>query len=71
MYSVDKVEIILAVPSIEETAGWHERVLGWSGYYEVFDAGGHCGSGSVVSGDLGGLTSFFQGTRGSRREPGP
>ena len=43
MYSVDKVEVILTVPSIEETQSWYERVLGWQGYCDVHDAQGRCG----------------------------
>ena len=53
MYSVDKVEVILTVPSIEETAAWYERVLGWTGHYDVFDAEGRCQFGSVMRGEKG------------------
>lgn len=53
MYSVDKVEVILTVPSIEETAAWYERVLGWTGHYDVFDTEGHCQFGSVMRGEKG------------------
>ena len=52
MYSVDKVEVILTVPSIEETQVWYERVLGWSGYCDVRDEEGRCGFGCVMRGDL-------------------
>ena len=48
MYSVDKVELILTVPSIEETAAWYERVLGWESDYDAYDAEGHCTFGSVA-----------------------
>jgi len=51
-YPVRKVESTLTVPSIEETAAWYERVLGWVGHYDVFDAEGHCLFGSVMCGDL-------------------
>jgi len=51
MYSVDKIEIILTVPSIEETAAWYERALGWTGHYDTFDPEGHCAFGSVMRGE--------------------
>jgi uncharacterized glyoxalase superfamily protein PhnB len=52
MYSVVKVEVILTVPSIEETQSWYERVLGWQGYCDVHDAEGRCGFGCVMRGEL-------------------
>jgi uncharacterized glyoxalase superfamily protein PhnB len=52
MYAVDKVEVILTVPSIEETQAWYERVLGWNGYCDIHDAEGRCGFGCVMCGDL-------------------
>jgi uncharacterized glyoxalase superfamily protein PhnB len=52
MISVDKIEVTLTVPSIEETAAWYERVLGWHGHYDVFDAQGRCLFGSVMAGDI-------------------
>jgi uncharacterized glyoxalase superfamily protein PhnB len=63
MYSVDRIEVTVTVPSIEETAAWYERVLGWAGNYDAFDDDGHCVFGSVsrgkaaVSGE-GGFTGF-------------
>ncbi len=51
MYKVDKVEVILTVPSIEETGAWYERVLGWTAHYDTFDAQGRCNFGSVMLGD--------------------
>jgi uncharacterized glyoxalase superfamily protein PhnB len=51
MYTLDTVELILTVPSIEETAEWYERVLGWSGHFDTFDAAGNCLFGSVMCGD--------------------
>ena len=51
MYSIEKVEVILTVPSIEETAVWYKRTLGWTGHYDVFDAEGHCTFGSVMRGE--------------------
>ena len=48
MYAVEKVELILTVPSIEETAAWYERVLGWDSGYDTYDADGHCTFGSVT-----------------------
>jgi len=47
MYSVEKIEVTLTVPSVEETAAWYERVLGWVGHYDTFDAEGRCVFGSV------------------------
>jgi uncharacterized glyoxalase superfamily protein PhnB len=58
MYSVDKVEVILSVPSIEETQAWYERVLGWEGHCDVRDEEGRCGFGCVMRGELG---SFADG----------
>ena len=48
--TVLKVEVILSVPSIEETADWYERVLGWSRDYDAYDDQGHCTFGSVTNG---------------------
>ena len=31
------VEVMLSVPSIEDTAAWYERVLDWEGAYDTFD----------------------------------
>lgn len=80
MYSVDKVEVILTVPSIEETQAWYERVLGWQGYCDVHDEEGRCGFGCVMRGELESvadgrpLTGFnlgrFQGDSPYRRDPG-
>ena len=52
MYTLQKIDVVLTVPSIEETAAWYERVLGWVGHYDVFDAEGRCLFGSVMCGDL-------------------
>lgn len=52
MYTVNKIEINLAVPSIEEAIAWYERALGWSGHCDVYDAQGRCTFGSVVGGEL-------------------
>ena len=52
MYAIDKVEINLTVPSIEEAIAWYERVLGWSGHCDVRDAEGRCGFGSVICGEM-------------------
>jgi catechol 2,3-dioxygenase-like lactoylglutathione lyase family enzyme len=56
VYAVEKVEVILTVPSIEDTAAWYERVLGWAGHYDTFDAQGRCGFGSVMLGDMESVT---------------
>jgi len=64
MYSVKGIEITLKVPTIEETVAWYERVLGWTGHYDVFDAEGHCQFGSVMHGDRGlNLSRFSEETR--------
>ena len=52
MYSVNKVEVILTVPSIEETQAWYQRVLGWQGDCDVHDEEGRCGFGCVMRGEL-------------------
>jgi len=41
------VEVMLSVPSIEDTVAWYERVLGWKGAYDTFDEDGKCSFGSV------------------------
>jgi len=41
------VEVMLSVPSIEDTAAWYERVLGWKGACDTFDEDGKCSFGSV------------------------
>jgi uncharacterized glyoxalase superfamily protein PhnB len=80
VYSVDKVEVILTVPSIEETQAWYKRVLGWQGYCDVHDEEGRCGFGCVMRGELESvadgrpLTGFnlgrFQGDPPYSRDPG-
>jgi uncharacterized glyoxalase superfamily protein PhnB len=52
MYSVEKIEAVLSVASLEETAKWYERVLGWSAHFDTFDAEGRCLFGSVMRGDV-------------------
>jgi predicted enzyme related to lactoylglutathione lyase len=52
VYAIDKVEINLTVPSIEETIAWYERVLGWSGHCDIRDAEGRCGFGCVICGQM-------------------
>ena len=47
MYSVQKIEVILTVPSIEEAGAWYER-LGWRAHLDTFDKDGHCLFGSVT-----------------------
>jgi len=42
-----KLEVMLSVPSIEETAAWYKRVLGWEGHYDIFGGDGKCDFGSV------------------------
>ncbi len=47
MYTIQKIEVILTVPSIEETTAWYER-LGWRGHMDTFDKDGYCLFGSVT-----------------------
>ncbi len=51
-YSVQALEVTLVVPSIEETTAWYERVLGWTGHLDTFDAQGRCLFGSVSHRDV-------------------
>jgi uncharacterized glyoxalase superfamily protein PhnB len=46
-YRVTTIEIVMSVPSVEETAEWYERVLGWKAEFDTFDEGGRCAFGSV------------------------
>lgn len=39
---------MLSVPSIEDTAAWYERVLGWKAAYDTFGQDGRCNFGSVL-----------------------
>lgn len=48
MTVVDQIVLTLQVPSIEETAAWYERMLGWERHYDIFDDEGHCLFGSVA-----------------------
>ena len=41
MNHAKSVEMILAVPSVEDSVEWYERVLGWEGGFDVFDADGN------------------------------
>ena len=74
MHTVLKVEVILSVPSIEETAEWYERVLGWSSDFDAYDEQGRCTFGSVTNGegDLAGfnLSRAQSGTRPVKRGEG-
>ncbi|MGC9358597.1 MAG: VOC family protein [Anaerolineae bacterium] len=73
-YTLNRIEITLHVPSIEETADWYEEVLGWQGHFDIFDEVGHCLFGSVVRGDLEADTGARQGFLGfnlSRRARDP
>ena len=65
MCAVEKIEIILTVPSIEETAALYERVLGWTGHHDAFDPEGHWAFGSVACGGEG-----FRGFNLSRAAEG-
>ncbi len=41
------VEVMLSVPSIEDTAASYERVLGWKATYGTYNEDGKCSFGSV------------------------
>jgi uncharacterized glyoxalase superfamily protein PhnB len=66
MYAVEKVELILTVPSIEETAAWYERALGWDSGYDAYDQEGRCTFGSVARDQVA-----WQGINLSRAPAGP
>jgi uncharacterized glyoxalase superfamily protein PhnB len=42
------IVLTLNVRSVEETAAWYERVLGWQGHFDTFDRSGACLFGSVA-----------------------
>ena len=44
-----RVEIIIEVPSVEETVEWYQRVLGWRGGFDVFDRDNNCLFGGVYT----------------------
>jgi len=46
-----KIILTLNVPSVEGTAAWFERVLGWVGHFDTFDEEGCCIFGSVMKRD--------------------
>jgi len=48
---VNKIEVILSVPSVEDTVAWYERVLGWKGHFDVFGEDGKCDYGSIFGGE--------------------
>ncbi len=60
MHSVDRIEVTLTVPSVEDTIAWYERVLGWVGHCDAFDHEGRCIFGSVSCGTalVGGEGAF-------------
>jgi uncharacterized glyoxalase superfamily protein PhnB len=45
-----RIEIIVSVPSVEETAEWYRRVLGWKCSYDVYDKDDNCLFGEVITG---------------------
>ena len=49
MITVNEIEIIFSVPSIEETLAWYERVLGWKGGMDVVGPDGRCDFGGVCA----------------------
>jgi uncharacterized glyoxalase superfamily protein PhnB len=44
----NQIVLTLNVPSIEETAAWYERVLGWIGHFDTFNSAGQCLFGSII-----------------------
>ena len=44
-----RIEIILDVPSVEETVEWYENTLGWKGTFDVFDKDDKCLFGEVTT----------------------
>lgn len=48
MNAINKIVLTLHVPSIEDTAVWYERFLGWKGHFDTFDKTGQCLFGSVT-----------------------
>jgi uncharacterized glyoxalase superfamily protein PhnB len=48
MSHINQIILTLHVPSIEDTAAWYERVLGWKGHFDIFNDTGQCLFGSVV-----------------------
>ena len=55
MEMAQKIILTIHVPSVEGTAAWYERVLGWSGHFDTFDEDGRCLFGSVTKRDAPGL----------------
>ena len=53
MYKLNKIELNLIVPSIEDTVEWYEEVLGWEGELDVFDKDENCSFGSVKRDEFG------------------
>jgi len=47
LYNLEKIEVILRVQSVEDTAKWYSECLGWTPHYDIFDHGGRCLFGSV------------------------
>lgn len=48
MQMINRIVLTLHVPSVEATAAWYERLLGWQGHFDTFDTAGHCLFGSVM-----------------------
>lgn len=64
MYKIEKIEVTMIVPSIEETTRWYERVLGWSSNLDAFDDAGHALFGSVMLGDIAAVARGEEPFRG-------
>jgi uncharacterized glyoxalase superfamily protein PhnB len=48
MTMINQIVLTLHVTSVEETAAWYERVLGWKSHFDTFDEAGRCLFGSVM-----------------------
>ncbi len=48
MGMINQIVLTLHVPSIEDTAAWYERILGWKGHFDTFNEAGQCLFGSVL-----------------------
>lgn len=76
-YLVEAFETVLTVPSIEETIGWYEQVLGWHGDICARDEEGRPFFGCVFMDDIQPLLSKtrslhgFNLSRGDRRAEAP
>lgn len=64
MEMAPKIILTLKVPSVEGTAAWYERVLGWTGHFDTFDEDGRCLFGSMTKRDAPGLSMNLAYSKG-------